>query len=162
MSDNESQKVTQIKRKLIIQQLLVRKAMMVPLSTQWVFPLSKEIVEKHHLRIPRKLSHHSKDNNARHLQRKSNKSEGCLKSLLNMQTSIYKNLSRYLQKCVQGKNLKNIILYENPVQTNISDPWKLDEYKELLEEHRAKRELVFVEMFEKMQTDTLSIMENIE
>lgn len=56
MSDNESQKVTQVKRKLIIQELLVRKAMMVSLSTQWVFPLSKEIVEKDHLRIPRKLS----------------------------------------------------------------------------------------------------------
>ena len=48
------------------------------------------------------------------------------------------------------------------MKTNISDPWKLDEYKELLEEHRAKRELVFVEMFEKMQTNTLSIMGNIE
>ena len=47
--------------------------------------------------------------------------------------------NKYLQKFVQDKSLKDSILNENPVPTNITKPRKLDEYyKEVLEENRAK------------------------
>ena len=88
-----ARKVTQIKRKLIIQLPLSRKAMMVPVSTQQILPLSKEIVGKGYLWNPRKLTHRSKDNEASHFQRKNTASGSCLTSLLNMQTIVYKIFS---------------------------------------------------------------------
>ena len=49
--------------------------------------------------------------------------------------------NKYLQKFVLDKNVKDSILNESLAPTNITMPWKLDEYyKELLEENRAKRE----------------------
>ena len=33
----------------------------------------------------------------------------------------------YLQKFIEGKNLNDSILNENPVPTNTTKPWKLDE-----------------------------------
>ena len=47
----------------------------------------------------------------------------------------------YLQKFIEGKNLKDSILNENPVSTNTTKPWKHENYKKRLEENRAKREL---------------------
>ena len=65
----------------------------------------------------------------------------------------------YLQKFVQDKNLKDSILNENPVSTNITKPRKLDEYyKELLEENRAKTELTLDGTLEKIQSKKLNIM----
>ena len=67
--------------------------------------------------------------------------------------------NKYLQKFVEDKNLKDSILNENPVPTNITKPRKLDEYyKELLEENRAKRELTLDVTLEKIQSKTLNIM----
>ena len=66
---------------------------------------------------------------------------------------------KYLQKFFQGKNLKDSILNENPVPTNITKPRRLDEYyKELLEENRAKRDLTLDDTLEKIQSKTLNIM----
>ena len=62
-------------------------------------------------------------------------------------------------KFVQDKNLKDSILNENPVPTNITKPRKLDDYyKELLEENRAKRELTLDSTMEKIQSKTLNTM----
>ena len=59
--------------------------------------------------------------------------------------------NKYFQKFVHKKNLKDSILNENPVPTNITKPRKLDEYyKELLEENRAKRELTLDGTLEKI------------
>ena len=67
--------------------------------------------------------------------------------------------NKYLQKFIEGKNLKDGILNENPVSTNTNKPWKLDEnYKELLEENRAKRELALDGTLEKRQSKTLNTM----
>ena len=67
--------------------------------------------------------------------------------------------NKYLQKFIEGKNLKDGILNENPVSTNTTKPWKLDEnYKELLEENRAKRELALDGTLEKRQSKTLNTM----
>ena len=67
--------------------------------------------------------------------------------------------SKYLRKFVQGKILKDSILNENPVPTNITKPRKLNEYyKELLEENRAKRELTLNGTPEKIQSKALNIM----
>ena len=64
-----------------------------------------------------------------------------------------------MQKFVQDKNLKDSILNENPVSTNITKPRKLDEYyKELLEENRAKTELTLDGTLEKIQSKKLNIM----
>ena len=60
-------------------------------------------------------------------------------------------------KFVQDKNLKDSILNENPVPTNITKLRKLDEYyKELLEENRTKRELTLDGTLEKY--NVLNIM----
>ena len=65
-----------------------------------------------------------------------------------------------MQKFVKDKNLKESILNENPVLTNITKQRKLDEYyKELLEENRAKRELALDCILEKIQSKTLNIIE---
>ena len=65
-----------------------------------------------------------------------------------------------MQKFVKDKNLKESILNENPVLTNITKQRKLDEYyKELLEENCAKRELALDCILEKIQSKTLNIME---
>ena len=65
-----------------------------------------------------------------------------------------------MQKFVKDKNLKENILNENPVPPNITKQRKLDEYyKELLEENRAKRELALDGILEKIQSNTLNIME---
>ena len=84
---------------------------------------------------------------------KNSTSRSCLKSLLDMQTSIYKNLSkRKTQRTV-------CLLNDNPVPTNIIKPRKLEEYhKELLEELHAKREIAIDGILEKMPRKTLSIM----
>ena len=55
----------------------------------------------------------------------------------------------YLQKFIKGKNLKDSILNENPVSTNTTKPWKHENYKKLLEENRAKRELAMYGTLEK-------------
>ena len=69
------------------------------------------------------------------------------------------NANKYLEKFVQDKNLKDSILNENLVSTNITRPRKLDEfYKELLEENRAKRELTLDGTLEKIQSKMLNIM----
>ena len=48
---------------------------------------------------------------------------------------------------------------ENPVSTNTTKPWKLDEnYKKLLEENGAKRELALDCTLEKIQSKTLNTM----
>ena len=48
---------------------------------------------------------------------------------------------------------------ENPVSTNTTKPWNIDEYyKELLEENRAKRELALDGTLEKRQSKTLNTM----
>ena len=62
--------------------------------------------------------------------------------------------NKYLQKFVQDKNLKDSILNENPVPTNIKyyQARRLAEYyKELLQENRAKRELTLDCTLEKIQ-----------
>ena len=65
----------------------------------------------------------------------------------------------YLQKFIKGKNLKDSILNENPVSTNTTKPWKLDEnYKKLLEENRAETELALNGTLEKIQSKTLNTM----
>ena len=55
----------------------------------------------------------------------------------------------YLQKFIEGKNLKDSILNENPVSTNTTKPWKHENYKKRLEENRAKRELAMDGTLEK-------------
>ena len=64
-----------------------------------------------------------------------------------------------MPKFVQDRNLKDSILNENPVPTNITKLRKLDEYyKELLEENSAKSELALDSTQEKIQSKTLNIM----
>ena len=64
-----------------------------------------------------------------------------------------------MPKFVQDRNLKDSILNENPVPTNITKLRKLDEYyKELLEENSAKSELAIDSTQEKIQSKTLNIM----
>ena len=55
--------------------------------------IATEQRKKGYLRNPRKLTHHSKDNEASHFQRKNTASGSCLTSLLNMQTIVYKIFS---------------------------------------------------------------------
>ena len=64
-----------------------------------------------------------------------------------------------MPKFVQDRNLKDSILNENPVPTNITKLRKLDEYyKELLEENSAKSELALDSTQEKIHSKTLNIM----
>ena len=54
------------------------------------------------------------------------------------------------EEIVQDKKLKDSILKENPVPTNITKPRKLDKYyKELLEKYPAKREKALYGTLEK-------------
>ena len=67
--------------------------------------------------------------------------------------------NKYLQKFVSDIKLKDSILSENQVPTNITKPRKLDEYyKELLDKNRAKRELTLDGALEKIRSKTLNIM----
>ena len=63
------------------------------------------------------------------------------------------------EEIVQDKKLKDSILKENPVPTNITKPRKLDKYyKELLEKHPAKGEYALYGALEKKQSKILNII----
>ena len=90
-----------------------------------------------------KLNHCSRNNDARHLQIKNSMIGSCLTSLLNIQTSIYKNLCQ--KKTLRKQNLKqNLKFNKNPAPANTSKLMKVDEYhKRLMKVHCAKREFFF-------------------
>ena len=67
--------------------------------------------------------------------------------------------NKYFEKFVQEKSLKDSVLLENPVPTNVTELRKLDGYfKELLEEKNRRKELSLDTNFEKLQSKTRSIM----
>ena len=101
--------------------------------------LSIETLGKDHLRKTKSQSHRSKDEEQHEWK-------------LADELASYAN--KYLQKFVQDKNLKDSILNENPVPTNIKyyQARRLAEYcKELLQENHAKRELTLDCTLEKIQ-----------
>ena len=66
--------------------------------------------------------------------------------------------NRNARKYIADKAIMDTILLENPVPSNIIKPLKMDEFfKQMMEESNMKNELVFHNIFEKLQKKTVSI-----
>lgn len=68
-------------------------------------------------------------------------------------------VNKYLERFVPDKGLKDSILYENPVPSNVIKPKRLDDFfKELLEEQKKRSEMALDDALEKIQQKTLNIL----
>lgn len=68
-------------------------------------------------------------------------------------------LNKYMDKYVPDKDLKDSIMTENPVPSNVNKPKKLDGYfKEILNENHKRNELKVDDALEKIQDKVVQVM----